>query len=205
MLYAIISAVLQILVFTLIPFVVYLVKQKSAKGFLTYIGLKKSNKKANLLALLVCLFIALPLLVLSLSDPGLKEIMTNPNSVTGKFRQMGFSTEALAYVIIAAIFKTSFSEEILFRGFIAKRLINITNYKTGNILQAIIFGAIHTALFMTISSNIFYLAIIFIFPTIGAYFQVYLNEKVANGSIIPGWIAHGLGNLISYSVVGFLL
>jgi len=204
MLYEIISAVLQILVFTLIPFVVYLVKQKSAKGFLNYIGLKKSNSKANLLALLVCLFIALPLLVLSFLNPGLKAIMTNPNSVTGKVSQMGFSTEAIVFIIIAAVFKTSFSEEILFRGFIAKRLINITNYRTGNILQAIIFGAVHSALFMAVSSNLFFLAIIFLFPAIGAYFQVYLNEKVAGGSIIPGWIAHGLANLISYSAVGFL-
>jgi hypothetical protein len=40
---------------------------------------------------------------------------------------------------------------------------------------------------------------------IGAYVSVYLNEKMGDGSIIPGWISHGLANVISYSVVGFLI
>ena len=32
-----------------------------------------------------------------------------------------------------------------------------------------------------------------------------INEKIANGSIIPGWISHGLANIIAYSVIGFLI
>lgn len=200
-----ISAVLQILVFTLIPFAVYLYQKRSPKGFFNYIGLKKSNRKANLLALLVCLFISVPVLAMTLSSPAFKEIMTDPASVTGTIRQLGFSANAVVIVIIAAVFKTSLAEEIFFRGFIAKRLINVTSYQTGNILQAVIFGIIHAALFMNITTNIYFLATIFFFPAVAAYLIVYLNEKVADGSIIPGWIAHGLGNLLAYSVVGFLV
>jgi membrane protease YdiL (CAAX protease family) len=104
-----------------------------------------------------------------------------------------------------AIFKTSFSEEILFRGFIAKRLIGYLGYLKGNIIQAIIFGIIHAALFAFITSNIIFLIIIFVVPSIGAYVSVYLNEKMANGSIIPGWISHGLANILSYGIIGFLI
>ena len=200
-----ISAVLQILVFTLIPFAVYLFKKRSNTGFFHYIGLKKSNRKANLLAVLVCLVIAGPVLVLTILSPDFKGIMTDPSSVTGNIRQLGFSVNAVAIVILAAVFKTSLAEEILFRGFVAKRLIHATSYQTGNILQAVIFGTIHAALFMSVTSNIFFLATIFFFPAMAAYLMVYINEKVADGSIIPGWIAHGLGNLVAYSVVGFLL
>jgi len=199
------SAILQIVVFTLIPFVVYLYKKRSTGGFLRYIGLKQSTRRANLLAVLVCLVISVPVLALTLSSPAFKEIMTDPASVTGKIRQLGFSANAVVIVIIAAVFKTSLAEEILFRGFIAKRLINVTSYQTGNILQAVLFGIIHTALFMIVTDNIYFLATIFFFPAIAAYIMVYLNEKVADGSIIPGWIAHGLGNLVAYSVVGFLV
>ncbi|MDQ7916739.1 hypothetical protein RBU60_04060 [Mesonia sp. MT50] len=60
MLGEIIGAIVQILVFTLIPFLVYLVKKKTLKGFLDSIGLKKSNIKANLLAVLASLILVIP-------------------------------------------------------------------------------------------------------------------------------------------------
>jgi len=201
----IIGAILQILIFTLIPFSVYLIRNKSAKGFFEYIGLKKSTKKANYLAIFACLLFATPMLILTLTNADFKGIMFEPNSITGKFRQMGFGIESLSILIVIALFKTSFAEEVLFRGFIAKRLISVMGYQKGNILQAAIFGVIHTALFALVTSNIIFLIAIFIVPSIGAYVSTYLNEKIGNGSIIPGWISHGLANILAYSVVGFLI
>ncbi len=200
-----ISAIQQVLGFSLIPFIVYLIINKKAKGFFNYIGLKKSNRKANLLALLLCLLVVIPFIILWFLAPEFKAIMTHPKSVTGGFRAMGFSLQTQLLVIVMALLKTSLSEEILFRGFIAKRLIAWLGFQAGNIIQAVIFGAIHTLLFLTISDNVLFLTTIFIFPALSAYLKVYLNEKLANGSIIPGWIAHGVGNLISYTVFGFLL
>jgi membrane protease YdiL (CAAX protease family) len=131
--------------------------------------------------------------------------MSSPESTTGKFREMDFGAVAVSLIVIKAVFTTSLSEEILFRGFIAKRLIAVTSYKTGNIVQAIIFGLIHVALFSTISSYVFLLGFIFGFTALGAYVSVYINEKLADGSIFPGWISHGLGNVLSYSIIGFLI
>ena len=199
------SAILQILVFALIPFLVYLIKTRSVKGFLDYIGLKPSNSRANMLALLVMLVIVIPLLTLIFLSEDFKAIMINPESVTGKIRQMGLGVEAIVTIMIAAILKTSLSEEIFFRGFVAKRLIAVTNFRTGNLIQALIFGIMHTLLFMLITNNVLFLTVIFIFPTAGAYLSVYLNEKMANGSIIPGWIAHASANLVSYFVVAFII
>lgn len=200
-----ISALLQVCAFTLIPFLAYLIKTKSSGGFWNYVGLKKSTRKANLLALLLMIIFGLPVLVLATTNEEFYEIMTDPKSVTGKIRQMGFGIEAITIILIAAIIKTSLSEEILFRGFIAKRLMTVTNFQVGNFLQAIIFGAVHTLLFLLITDNVFFLIVIFIFPALGAYFQAHLNEKLANGSIIPGWIAHGMSNVISYSVIAFVV
>jgi membrane protease YdiL (CAAX protease family) len=200
-----IGALLQIIIFTLIPFLVYLIKNKSKNGFLTYIGLKKSTKKANYLATLACLIFVLPMIILILVNSEFKEIMFDPNSITGKFRQMGVGLNSIILLLIMAIFKTSLSEEILFRGFIAKRLISLLGFQKGNILQSILFGIIHTALFAIITSNIFFLLVIFIIPSIGAYVSVYLNEKIGNGSIFPGWISHGLANILTYTIVGFIL
>ena len=200
-----IVAILQILVFTLIPFLVFLIKNKSTNGFLDYIGLKKSTRKANYLAVFACLLFATPLLILTLTNADFKEIMVEPSSITGKFRQMGLGIESFSILIIIAIFKTSFAEEILFRGFIAKRLISNIGYQKGNLLQAAIFGVIHTALFALITSNVIFLIVIFIVPSIGAYVSAYLNEKIGNGSIIPGWISHGLANILAYGIVGFII
>lgn len=196
-----ISAILQILVFTSIPFLVYVIRKKTTKGFLKYIGLKKSTRKANLLALLVMVLLVAPLLLLVFTNEEFKGIMTNPESVTGKIKQIGLNVEGIITILIAAILKTSLSEEIFFRGFLAKRLISVTNFQIGNILQAVVFGIVHTLLFMTITENVLFLVVIFIFPTVGAYLKTYINEKIANGSIIPGWIAHGTANLISYSAI----
>ena len=49
------------------------------------------------------------------------------------------------------------------------------------------------------------LVLIFVLPSVGSYVSVYLNEIVGNGSIIPVWISHGLANILSYSIVGFLV
>ena len=199
------SAILQILGFALIPFVVYLLKAKSIKGFLCYIGLIKANKKAYVLAVLISLFFAAPVLMLTLTNPDFKEIMLDPNSITGKFRAMGFDIKSMYILIIVAVFKTSFAEEILFRGFIAKRLISLIGYLKGNLLQAAIFGVFHTILFASVTKDIVSLIVIFFIPSIAAYLAVYLNEKIANGSIIPGWISHALANLLAYGLIGFMI
>jgi membrane protease YdiL (CAAX protease family) len=205
MLNEIIGAVLQILVFSLIPFLFFVIKRRSAKGFFDFIGLKRSTKRANYLAVFACLLFALPLLFLTMTNIEFKEIMFDPNSITGKFRQMGVSFDSAILLLLIALVKTSMAEEILFRGFVAKRLISLMGYGIGNVVQALIFGLIHTILFSFITTNIYFLTVIFVVPSLGAYVSVYLNEKIANGSIIPGWISHGLANIIAYSVVGFML
>lgn len=199
------SAILQILGFALIPFIVYLLKAKSIKGFLSYIGLIKANKRAYVLAVLLSLFFAAPVLILTLTNPDFKEIMLDPNSITGKFRTMGFDIKSMYILIIVAVFKTSFAEEILFRGFIAKRLISLIGYLKGSLLQAAVFGFFHTILFASVTKDIVSLIIIFFIPAIAAYLAVYLNEKIANGSIIPGWISHALANLLAYGLIGFMI
>ena len=199
------GSILQILIFTLIPFLVYVIRNRKVKGFFNYLGLKKSTKKANSLAIFACLIFATPLLILTLTSPGFKEIMFDPNSITGKFRSMEFGVNSLSILFIIAIFKTSFAEEILFRGFIAKRLISVLGFRKGNVLQSVIFGIIHVAIFSFITTNIIFLMVIFVAPSIGAYVSAYLNEKMGNGSIIPGWISHGLANVLAYSLVGFVI
>jgi len=205
MLDEIFGALLQLLVFTTLPFLVYVIQTKSVKGFGNYIGLTRSTPKANVLAIATSLLFAAPLLLLTLISEEFQTIMFDPTSITGKFRNMEFGAEALTILLVMALFKTSLTEEILFRGFVAKRLIGLLGFRNGNLAQATFFGIIHTALFALITDNTLFLTIIFVVPSIGAYVTVILNEKLANGSILPGWIAHALANVLAYSLVGFVL
>lgn len=201
----VIGAVLQILVFAAIPFLVYVIRYRKVKGFLKYVGLKPSTKRANYLAVFASLLFAVPVLILILISDDIKTIMFDPESVTGKIREMGFGISSVFTLLMIALLKTSFAEELLFRGFLAKRLIAVLGYSKGNLIQAVLFGSIHTILFAMITSNAVFLMLIFMIPSLGAYVSVYLNEKVADGSIIPGWISHGLANVLAYVIVGFVI
>ena len=201
----ILGAIIQVFLFSLIPFVVFLIQRKTFKGFLGYIGLKKSTLKANLLAVVACLLFAAPPLMLTLTSSAFREIMFDPHSATGKFRQMDLGVSSLIILLVMTLIKTSLAEEIFFRGFVAKRLISLLGYAKGNVIQALIFGLLHTGLFLLVTTNPFFLTVIFLVPGVGAYVSVYLNEKLAHGSIIPGWISHGLANVLAYGIVGFVI
>lgn len=201
-----INTILQILVFTLIPFVVYLIRFRKRFSFLRFIGLYAAPAKANLYAVGVSLFFLVGGVIAGLLDPEFMEAMRGPKTVIGKLRAAGWSMDTMFTLFLMAGFKTAFSEEILFRGFIAKRLMSWLGYQTGNIIQALIFGLIHVLLFgLLIGSGTGFLIFIFFLSGAAGYLVGYIKEKIGNGSIIPGWIAHGLGNTISYYLIGFVL
>jgi len=189
----------------MIPFLFYLFKDKKTNGFINSLGLKASNNKANLLALLGSIILLVPFVLLVLISDEFRDVFTAPSTLTGKFKDMGLSINTVLIILMTAVFKTSFAEELFFRGFIAKKLINRIGYSWGNLLQALLFGALHLMIFAAITQSFLFLAIIMFFTGLSAYFSVYLNEKLAGGSIIPGWISHGMANILSYSFASFLL
>jgi len=202
----IISTIFQVLVFTLIPFIFFLFRKNKATTFFKYIGLYKPTTKSLLYVILAALIFLIAGIGLTFIDDSFKQAVLSPNSVTGKLRLMGLNTTSVTILLIIALFKTSFAEEILFRGFIAKRLINKLRFKAGNILQATIFGLLHLLLFWLLTKTTFIpLTFIFIFSSFAGWTIGYIKEKFANGSIIPGWIAHGLGNTLSYFIIAFII
>lgn len=200
-----ISTVLQVFVFALVPWLVYFIRHRATQKFLTYIGFIPSTSRANATAVLLSLLLALPVVALSFLRPEFAAVMTDPTTVSGKIRLLEFGGEAIATILLIAVFKTALSEELFFRGFIAKRLINLTTFQIGNVVQALVFGLLHVAILLPISDDTFLLSLFLFLTALFAYCAVYLNERVASGSIVPSWIAHGLANIISYSTIAFLL
>ncbi len=201
-----ISAILQIIAFTLIPFIFYLFRKDKNIGFSKYIGFTKPTRKSIVYSLGVALLILFIGIIGVFLSEGFKEAVHAPNSVTGRFITMGLKPITFVSILIMALLKTSLSEEIFFRGFIGKQLINKLGFKRGNLLQGIIFGLVHFFLLLfLIKSSILTLIIVFIFTSFAGWMIGYIKEKYANGSIIPGWIAHGIGNTISYLVIAFII
>lgn len=117
----IISAVLQLLIFLSIPFVWYLLTQKRTTGFFKWLGFKTAPTPPLkimfyiFVGFLVVLF--LPYLWLYRSGN-----LNYQGFTVDAFRQTGWSIETFTVILIWAVVQTSLSEEILFRGFLCKRL-----------------------------------------------------------------------------------
>jgi membrane protease YdiL (CAAX protease family) len=201
-----ISAILQIIAFSVIPFIFFLFRKDKSVSFLQYIGLYKASPRSIGYAIVASLLFLAPGLGMIFADESMRHLVVTPPSVTGKIRLIDSKEVAVALILIVALIKTSFSEEIFFRGFIARRLINVWGFVMGNIVQSLIFGIVHLLLFWQLMNpSIFAVLFIFTFSTLAGWVIGVIKEKYARGSIVPGWVAHALGNTLSYTIIVFII
>lgn len=116
----------------------------------------------------------------------------------------GMGIVGLPSALIYAFIKTALSEEILFRGFLLKRLSNKFGFRIGNIVQSILFGLLHGAIFFSLI-NFEKVVLIISFTGLIAWCMGYVNEKKADGSIMPSWIIHGIANTFSAIISMFCI
>jgi membrane protease YdiL (CAAX protease family) len=196
--HALSSAVSQVILFSLIPFIWWLITARKKENFFRWLGLKspdfEEKKKFGL-------FFLLTFLLMSISGLGISTLFAGNDSIaTSQFSGLGLS--GLIPVILFAFVQTGLSEEILFRGFIGKRAGNAWGFKAGNALQASLFGLLHGVL-LAPSAGIGPAIIATVFSgTVGALMG-YMNEKLAKGSIVPSWILHALANVLSSGLMLF--
>lgn len=179
------SGIMQVIVFSLIPFLCWVIKYKKQDNFFKWIGLYKpvklvSNKKATIA---MVIYFAAFILSYIIS----KEVSSN-------FENMG--AVGIVPSLIVCFIQNGLSEEILFRGFIGKRLIAKFGKVSGILMQAVLFGFMHIALAlaMNLPINISLMVSYFIIPTIAGWMLGYIDEKIYNGSIIPSIVLHGIVN-----------
>lgn len=152
------------------------------------------NKKSTLINTIVISLVFMTISILTLYL--IKDIET----ATSEFKGLGIS--ALLPALIYAIFNTSLPEEIFFRGFLLKRLSNKFGFRIANVIQSIIFGLLHGIMFFSLVGVVKSIIII-LFTGIVAYAMGYVNEKKANGSILPGWFIHALSNIFASIIAMF--
>lgn len=187
-----ISAIFQVLLFLIIPFVWWLVTTRKETRFLTWLGIKKikirNNKTYMFLFLFVIFILVIPAYIV------VTLFMDGSTMATSQFSGKGIS--ALIPALIYSFFQTGLSEEIFFRGFLTKRLINKFGFQLGNSIQGFLFGLMHGVLFMMLL-NPLQLIIIILITGVAGYLLGWINEKQSNGSIISSWLIHGIVNTIS--------
>lgn len=201
-----VNAGIQIGLALLVVFLIWLIFARKRSGFPNFTGLYGAPAKAMGLALLAALMFA-PLTIAVFMLPGLADAATGPDTVAGRVQALGMTAETAAIILIIAFLKTSGSEEILFRGLIAKRLIAWMGFTAGNSVHALIFASIHLLIFVAPGGPAFdpvLAAALVGVGFIGGWVMAWINEKRAGGSIAPGWLMHGVANAIAYPALAFL-
>lgn len=193
----IISSIVEIVFISLVPFIWWLVTVRKKENFLKWIGIKgikKENRKAAWISIFVISLLFLPASVYTLY------IIKDVETAASEFKGLGVS--ALLPALIYAIFNTSLPEEIFFRGFLLKRLSHKVGFRIANIIQSSIFGLLHGILFFGLA-GILKAIIIILLTGASAFAMGYVNERKANGSILPSWFIHALSNIFAAGMAMF--
>ena len=133
---ALFNGVFQVVLFSIIPFIWWLITARKKEKFFSWIGFKKpaieNKKKWGLI------FIATIILCWVLAQFAI--YLRGPMDAA-ESQYTGMGTAAIPSILAYAFIQTALSEEILFRGFLLKRLSSKFGFNTANIIQAAIFGA----------------------------------------------------------------
>lgn len=185
-------SVMQLILFTFIPLITYVFSQRKIKGFLSYIGLM-APKINNWKNIIVSFALSYALLFIGLF------IMNGGGAYKDEISKDISPAVFIISLLLHSFIRTGLSEEILFRGFIAKLLIPKIGFFYGNLVQAVLFGMPH---FLFLNGVSVYIRIFHVIrSTIVGFIFCYVNEKEADGSIVPSWIFHGIANTVSTLII----
>ncbi|MFT9820029.1 lysostaphin resistance A-like protein [Lysinibacillus sp. NPDC056185] len=187
-----ISAIVQVILFSVIPFIWWFFSARKEQSFLTWLGLQKPviENKGNyfLWSLFIIILLFVPLITISYF------YLDSSTLATNRFTGLGFS--ALIPALFHSIVQTGLSEELLFRGFLLKRFMHKFGFQMGNIMQSLLFGILHGLLmFSFIPFGVVVLVVIA--TAFVGYLMGWINERKSNGSIITSWGIHSIVNLIA--------
>ena len=186
----IVNTMLNIILFSLIPLAVYLIRKRKFKGFFNNSGLYFPSNKWDWKS--AAGWISIVYLSTLAVNVFLWHSGYSARAVNGL---EDLSTLSLLIYAVLYGLRTGVAEEVFFRGFAAKELISRLGYKWGNFLQALLFALPHFV--VGGSANLTDLVSRIVFAFALGYVFGWVMEKKAQGSILPGIAAHFLINILS--------
>ncbi len=194
MIQGLVSTFIQVGVVLIICLVAWLIFGRRKTPFRKWVGLTGAPP----LLLIICLAAGAAVAWLLLQAPGVAELAASPGTVIASALAGGVTASSLIVLAFSALLKTAFAEELLFRGLIGKRLYGALGFWPGNLLQALLFGAVHLPLLMLPEAPRQIVLLMIGFATLLALVSGWLNERRAGGSILPGFALHAASNLTTY-------
>lgn len=203
----IVTAITNLLIFTAIPFIWWLIGHRKKANFFTWLGFKKPQLKSKWWALLI--FAAVYLFVyyfdwtVLVSEESMSIVQNSDSVAANAFTGIGVA--AIIPALIQNFIANGVAEELFYRGFLNKRLCAKFGVVPGTVIQAVLFGLMHNGLYVLagIPVGMDYHVGMFLFTGTAALLLGILDEKIFNGSIWPSIILHGLGNFMGSMSVAF--
>ena len=201
------TAIVNLIVFSLIPFLWWLLRHRKETGFFQWLGFYRPRLKSKwwvLVIFAVLYYFFYNFDFTQLIDPATLEYVENSDAVSAN-AFAGIGAAATLPALIENFIANGVAEEILYRGFLCKRLCGKLGTVAGIVLQAVLFGLMHNILYILVELDVglWYHILTFVFTGMGALLLGWLNEKIYNGSIIPSIVLHGAGNFIATMLVAF--
>ena len=193
------SGIMELLIVSVIPFITWLIWSRKKVGFFDWIGLKKFESQKKRQLLLTILGISLVFLLFSII---VFAWFDSSQTATADFSGKGIG--ALPAILAYAILGTALPEETFFRGFLLKRLQGKLGFLGANLVQSLVFGLLHALMFIQLTGYLKAFAIL-VFISLIAYVLGAINEKKANGSILPSVFIHALANTVIGMLFAFSL
>lgn len=188
-----INVLINIILFSIIPFLWFGLSKRGARGFFRYLGIYVPNE----MDVVGSIRIILPIYLITLAANLLVIATGNSQRSTG-----GVDHNAWCVVLIGLILyglKTGIAEEIFFRGFIAKRFYPLLGFFKGNLVQACVFALPHVVINGPASPIDIAVRVVNAFML--GYAFGYTVEKKSGGSILPVMAAHTIINIVNSSIL----
>lgn len=195
-----ISSIMQVILFSMIPFLWWIIFSRKQIGFFKWIGFTKPKIKSK--KVYGTLFIVTAILFSFMAFILIPMFSNTTELATSQFAGQGGA--GMISALIYAFIQTGLSEEIFFRGFLGKRLANKFGFAFGNTVQALLFGLLHGVMLFS-AVGVGKAIIIIAFTGVIGWVMGYINERQSDGSIISSWCLHGIGNTISSIISLFSL
>lgn len=129
---ALLNGAVQVILFALLPLVVWMISARKKEKFFSWIGIKKpavEDRKKWWLSMLV-------IFAVCLASGELAVFLRGPME-TADSAYKGLGVAAIPGILAYAFIQTGLSEEIIFRGFLVKRLAAIFGFAKANAVQAV--------------------------------------------------------------------
>lgn len=184
------SALVNLIVFVVIPFSIYYAYHRRRSGMSLAAVAQRAGLKIGTLRYVAYAAVAAALVVafLLLWPPPL-EPFVGEGSAQRPFLGLGLGPSSVLMALVYGVIQTGFSEEFLFRGLIAGSLSRRLSTLWANVVQALVFLLPHLALLIVMPAAWGVMPIILV----GALFAGWL--RIRSGSIVGPWILHASANV----------